>query len=56
MCSFYTTNEYCAQYFMALIEAVIGIPVLVFVFGTLVLWVSRWIAKGFRPSEPHAGE
>ena len=42
--------------FRALIEAAIGVPVLVFVFGALVIWVGRWVAKGFRPSQPQAGE
>jgi hypothetical protein len=42
------------QFFMTLIETEIGIPVLVFAFGTVVLWVGRWVAKGFQPSQ-HQG-
>ena len=48
----YTT----VQYFMTLIEAAITPPVLVFVLGTVIFWVGRWIAKGFQPSQPQAGE
>ena len=51
----YTTNQYYVQYFMTLIEKAIGVPILVFVLGTVVLWVGRWVAKGFRPSQPQTG-
>ena len=44
---YYTYEEL----FTAILKPMIGIPVVVFVLGAVVLWVGSWIAKGFRPSD-----
>jgi len=49
--SYYTYIEL----FAAILKSMIGIPVLVFVLGAVVLWVGPWIAKGFRPSDHRFG-
>jgi hypothetical protein len=38
------------------LEFAIATPILAFLLGAMALWIGRWIAKGFRPSEPQAGE
>jgi hypothetical protein len=44
----YYTHEH---FFTELLEFAIGTPVLVFILGAVALWIGRWVAKGFRPSE-----
>jgi hypothetical protein len=43
------------NYVIDILVYVLGVPILAFVLGVAVLLASRWIAKGFRPSqEPQA--
>jgi hypothetical protein len=43
-------------FFTAVTEATFGVPIAAFLIGAVALWVGRWVAKGFRPSQHQAGE
>jgi hypothetical protein len=51
--NYYYDNQ---EFPLAFLGWTIGAPMMALLIGALALWVGRWIAKGFRPSQPQAGE